>query len=384
LRGWFKPIPAKNLKIKSRPGAAFSIPVMRKLRLLLIQAAIALALQGATVAQAQFNHLGFTQLPQLDGGQTALFYPTLADENPVRQGPFELSWAADASPSLNNGRLIVISHGSGGSPWVHMDLTRELVRRGFIVALPQHQGDNYQDASRPGPESWARRPREIRRAIDAVAAYAPLADTLQLNKVGIFGGSAGGHDALVLAGGEWSPARFRNHCEKHLAEDFSSCVGFTTLLRGNWLDGPKLWLVRRIIAWRFSDETPQRYTDARIQAAIAMVPFAADFSPASLASPHIPLGLILAGKDVNQIPRFHGEAVAQACEPRCEILMRLPDAGHGAMLSPVPPLQAHSVAHTLLSDPPGFDRATSMPAINHAIAEFFAQHLLFEPGFQTR
>jgi predicted dienelactone hydrolase len=343
------------------------------------QAVLMLAGLLANSAHAQFGNLGFAQLPQLDGGQTALFYPTLEEEMPVRQGPFEFSWSADAAPSLSNGRLIVISHGSGGSPWVHMDLTRVLVRRGFVVAIPQHQGDNYRDVSRPGPESWAKRPLEISRAIDAVAAYPPLHEALSMDRVGIFGGSAGGHDALTLAGGEWSPARFKAHCEKHLEEDFSSCVGFTTLLRGNGLDGIKRWLARRVIAWRFSDDSPQRHTDARIQAAVAMAPFAADFVPASLATPKIPLGLVIAGKDVSQVPQFHAEAIARVCAPRCEIVMRLPAAGHGAMLSPMPPLKPGSVAFELLSDPPGFERAAQIPQINQGIADFFAQHLLSQP-----
>ena len=351
---------------------------MRKLKLHLLQTVMSLAWFMAASANAQYGNLGFAQLPQVDGGKTSLFYPTLAEEVPVRQGPFSFSWATEAPPSFGNGRLIVISHGSGGSPWVHMDLTRILVRRGFTVAVPEHQGDNHVDSSSPGPASWAKRPLEVSRAIDAVAAYPPLFNLVLTDRVGIFGGSAGGHTALSLAGGEWSPARFKAHCEKHLREDFSSCVGFTTLLRNDGFDGIKLWLARRIIAWRFTDHTPRRYTDPRIKAAVAMVPFAADFVPESLAAPRIPLGLVIAGKDVNQVPQFHAEAVAKLCEPRCEILMRLPEAGHGAMLSPMPPLAPGSVAHSLLSDPPGFDRATMVPAVHHSVADFFAQHLFSE------
>jgi predicted dienelactone hydrolase len=345
----------------------------------LLRSTMALAGFLANAANAQLGNLGFAQLPQLDNGQTALFYPTLAQETPVLQGPFGFSWAAEGPPSLGNGRLVVISPGSGGSPWVHMDLIRELVRRGFAVAVPQHHGDNARDTSSPGPESWAKRPVEVSRAIDAVAAYAPLADFMEIDRVGIFGGSAGGHTALTLAGGEWSRARFRDHCNAHLREDFSSCVGFTTRLRHDWLDGFRLWMARYVIKLRFSDDTPQRFTDPRIKAAVAMVPFAADFKPESLATPKIPLGLIIAEKDVNQIPKFHAEAVARQCLPRCEILMRLPDAGHGAMLSPMPPLTPDTTADILLSDPPGFDRATAIPAINQAIVDFFAQHLLPEP-----
>lgn len=98
-----------------------------------------------------------------------------------------------------NGRLVVISHGSGGSAWVYVDLASTLVADGFIVALPEHSGDNYKDKSGVGPEIW-RRPAEVSRAIDAVARGARFAPLLRLDKVGMYGMSAGGHTALTLAG----------------------------------------------------------------------------------------------------------------------------------------------------------------------------------------
>jgi cytochrome c peroxidase len=320
-------------------------------------------------------HLGHIDLPQADGGATTVFYPTDAAEVAVRKGPFRFSWADDAEPRCGNGRLVVISHGSGGSPWVHVDLARVLVERGFTVAVPQHAGDNVQDPSEPGPTSWTRRPVEVSQAIDRVASHGRLAPLLRLDMVGVFGGSAGGHTALTLAGGRWSPSRFRDHCLQNIEQDFSSCVGFTTLQRGDGLDGIKVWAARLVIRFRFSDTTPQGHTDPRIGAAVAAVPFAADFDPESLRQPRVPLGLVIADKDVNQVPRFHVEAVRAACEPRCEVIQRLVDGGHGAMLSPMPPLHSGSVAQRLLGDPPSFDRATTIPQLHADVAEFFVQHL---------
>lgn len=327
------------------------------------------------VCRADALSMGYRNLPQEDGGSTSVFYPTLAAESTVSRGPFELSWAMDAAPHTGNRKLIVISHGSGGSPWVHADLARTLVQHGFVVAIPQHAADNYLDPSEPGPSSWKKRPREVSDAIDRVGANPELASQLRLDSVGVFGGSAGGHTALSLAGGEWSPSRFRDHCLAHIAEDFSSCVGFLTLLRGDWFDSLKLWAARLVIRFRFDDSVLQRYTDDRIRAAVAMVPFAADFLPASLREPVVPLGLIIAERDINQIPAFHVEAVLSACESRCEVIVRMPEAGHGAMLSPVPPLEPRSPAEHLLGDPPAFDRAKAIPELNGAIAKFFVQKL---------
>jgi cytochrome c peroxidase len=326
-------------------------------------------------ACSDISPMGHIDLPQRDGGTTTVFYPTEAAERPVRRGPFQLSWAEDAQPSRGNGRLIVISHGSGGSPWVHADLARVLVGRGFTVALPQHARDNYQDLSEPGPTSWARRPIEVSQAIDRVAADGRLAPLLRVDAVGVFGGSAGGHTALSLAGGQWSPSRFRDHCLRNIEQDFSSCVGFITLQRGDGLDAIKTWAAKLVIRLRFFDDKLQQHTDPRIGAAVAMVPFAADFDPQSLRRPVVPLGLVIADQDINQIPRFHVDAVRSACGPRCELLARLTEAGHGAMLSPLPPFESGSVAERLLGDPPLFNRTTELPSLHAAIAEFFVQHL---------
>lgn len=319
--------------------------------------------------------MGFIQLPQADGAMTTVFYPSSDTELRVRRGPFNLSWADGGQVLPGNRRLVVISHGSGGSPWVHADLARALVRRGFTVAIPLHQGDNYLDPSEPGPPSWRKRPQEISNAIDAIAGTPLLAMHLSLDSVGVFGGSAGGHTALSLAGGQWSDKRFKDHCENHIEQDFSSCVGFTTLLKENWLDGLKVWLAKRIIASRFSDQTVQQYQDPRIKAAVAMVPFAADFLPESLAQPRVKLGLVIAEKDINQVPRFHVDMVRQACAAHCEIVMALADGGHGAMLSPMPPLAPDSIGAYLLEDPPSFDRARRIPELNDRIADFFIRHL---------
>jgi predicted dienelactone hydrolase len=319
--------------------------------------------------------MGFMQLPQPDGAATSVFYPASGTEVPVRRGPFSFSWVPDAAPVKGNERLVVISHGSGGSPWVHVDLARALVRRGFTVAIPLHKGDNYLDASDAGPVSWRMRPQEISQAIDRVARHPPLASRLSLDAVGVFGGSAGGHTALSLAGGEWSDARFKAHCDSNIEQDFSSCVGFLTLLKGDAFDPLKVWVARRVIDWRFSDPTVHRYRDPRIAAAVAMVPFAADFNPESLARPAVALGLVIARKDVNQVPRFHVEPIVNACTPRCEVIMDLADGSHGAMLSPMPPLKPGSIDEHLLADPPSFHREQAIAELNARIADFFVRHL---------
>ena len=341
---------------------------LRRLGCSLLAAAL-LAL--AATAQAA---VGLTEIPGREGdGAITVYYPSSSDAQTVKRGPFSFQLAQDGAPRRGNGRLVTISHGSGGSPWVHANLARALVEDGFIVAMPAHRGDNYQDTSTPGPESWRRRPIEISHAIDVVGQDPRFRPLLALDKVGMYGMSAGGHTALSFAGGRWSPASFRQYCESHIGEDFQSCVGLITRLRGNMLDGPKQALALWVIRYRFSDSTWQSHTDPRVAAIVAAVPYAADFDMASLAAPRVPVGLVTAPRDKWLIPQFHGERVLRACAV-CVRIADVPNGGHGALLSPLPPGLTGLVGD-LLNDPPGFDRAV-LPDIDRKIVEFFRKHLL--------
>ncbi|SCX70385.1 dienelactone hydrolase [Variovorax sp. EL159] len=320
--------------------------------------------------------MGLAEIPATaTDGPVTVFYPSSDAAQPTRRARFMLDVAVQGTPVRGNGRLVVVSHGSGGAPWVHADLARSLVDAGFIVAMPEHRADNYKDDSDPGPDSWTMRPAEVSRAIDAVGRDARFAPLLQLDKVGMYGMSAGGHTALSLAGGRWSPAAFKQHCEADLEADFQSCVGLITRLTGGMLDGIKKWGALLVIGHRFQDATPREHDDPRIAAIVAGVPAAADFDMASLAAPRVPLGLITARQDSWLIPRFHSDRVLAACLPRCELIADMPTGGHGALLSPPPPGLTGLIGD-MLNDPPGFDRASVLPEVNRKTTAFFNMHLL--------
>jgi predicted dienelactone hydrolase len=308
-----------------------------------------------------------------EDGTITLFYPSSTPAQSLKRGRMTLQAAEESAPVKGNGRLVVISHGSGGSPWGHADLATRLVEAGFVVAMPQHRGDNYLDDGHPGPESWVQRPAEVSRAIDAVGRDARFAGQLKLDKVGMYGMSAGGLTALVLAGGRWSPAGFKQHCEAHLAEDFQTCVGLITQLTGGLFDGIKKTVALAVIRHRFDDATPKTHTDPRIAAVVSGVPMAAVFDMASLTHPRVPLALVAAQQDRWLIPQFHSDRVVRACSS-CELLADLKTAGHGALLSPLPP-GFTGLLGKLLNDPPGFDRSV-MGEVDRKITAFFVQHLL--------
>lgn len=240
--------------------------------------------------------------------------------------------------------------------------------------MPEHYADNYRNDSEPGPPSWKRRPIEVSRAIDRVVVDRRFTSALDLARVGMYGMSAGGHTALTLAGGRWSPARLKSHCQEHISEDFHACAGLSVSLNGGLLDSVKKYLVKAVHKAKFDDPTWYQYTDPRITAIVAGVPVAVDFDPGSLAQPRVALGIISAKGDKWLVPKFHSEPILNACIT-CENLLELKSGGHGALLSPLPKGISDLLA-ALIGDPPDFRRETEVPIVNSAITEFFVRHLL--------
>ena len=335
----------------------------------------ALLLCGAAAAGAQAG-TGLMQLrtPALPEPVTVA-YPTAAPDADVVRGPFTVRAAVGAVPARGNGRLVVLSHGSGGSVWPQFELAQTLVAAGFTVAMPLHEGDNFQNMSDVGPVSWARRPLEVSRTIDAVAAEPRLAPLqLDMQRVGLYGMSAGGITALTLAGARWSPALLARHCDAHIEQDFPACVGLSTELTGGVLDASKIAVAKQMIRLKLGGDTTWRqHTDPRLRAVVAAVPMAAPIDMASIAQPRVPLALLRAEQDAWLAPRYHVDAVHAACGERCPILANLPLGGHGSILSPqVPDLSGK--AARLLKDPPGFDR-TVLPGVYRRIGDHLARQL---------
>lgn len=140
------------------------------------------------------------------------------------------------------------------------------------------------------------------------------------------------------------------------------------------LDGIKTTVSRWIIGLRFNDDSWYAHTDPRIQAIVAGVPLAADFDPSSLSHPKVKLGIISVQHDRWLVPRFHSDVVLRACGDACEHLADLQTGGHGALLSPLPPLRT-ALQNEIISDPPDFDRAKAVPELNALVVSFFQRQL---------
>lgn len=354
-----------------------------------IQTALTASLVLVSASHGQTSaSVGLRQI-QSDDLPITLVYPTAGQARPVVLGAFTVQVAPDAPllPAPQGRRpLVVLSHGSAGSPLPDHALAATLARAGFVVAQPQHRGDNWQDHSRAGPESWKTRPQEVTETIDAVARDPAMGPQVRTDKVGVHGMSAGGVTALALAGGQWRMLNVIRHCSALLEQDIGFCLN-------GLAQQPMLQKMRRA-QFAMGQQTPENFLpaamhtrhggtdqadprpDSRIAAISLLVPVGAIFSPESLARIRIPVGLTLADADEVLLPAFHSQQVLKHCTT-CVILSRHAQAGHFDWLAPWPQALANPVASTQMRGGlphPAFTDTQRQSAFDR-IADFFAQTL---------
>jgi predicted dienelactone hydrolase len=275
-----------------------------------------------------------------------LFYPTRAPARPEPLGSYTMPLARDAPPVGERLALVAISHGTGSSPLVLRDLAAHLARMGFVVALPEHPGNNRNDNRLADSfVNMEDRPRHLGLAVDAAFADAQLGPRLLPGAVALIGHSLGGYTALALAGGRPTAAPPQSP------------------------DGQP----------RAIPVAP----DPRVRALVLLAPATVWYAlEGALAAVAVPILMWTAEKD-DVAPAFHGEVVRRGVPDARRIDQRvLAGAGHFSFLSPFPPKRVRP-DFPPSQDPPGFDRVAAQPSLHAEIATFLRQ-VLGEPMIAAR
>lgn len=350
---------------------------------------LALGLVSLCASTVAWSQVGMREVVTQDMHIT-LVYPTQTAVSRTTRGPFEIEVALNAPLASQARHVVVMSHGTGGSALSDFTLAATLARAGFVVAQPEHRGDNYRDFSKAGPPSWLTRPQEITETIDWLAQDKAWNMQLDLQHVGVHGMSAGGVSALVMAGAQWHMMQLIRHCAQHLDEDIGFCMNGLAqqpdkqaLRRRQFQTASQTddtWLPEDLKTPHggrtSSAQNPDPRPDHRVVAVSALVPLAAIFTPESLARIQIPVGLTTADKDEVLLPQFHAQHVLKNCTT-CTVLSANAPAGHFDWLSPWPaPLAQQIAAQQIRGGLPhdNFTEAQRQWAFDR-IADFFKSSL---------
>ncbi len=246
-------------------------------------------------------------------GLTALLhYPCLQASRLTPFGPYELDVSVDAALAPGRFPLVVISHGSGGSPLLYRSVSLLLARSGFIVALAKHPGNSLGDNDlAESPLVFRERPRQLIALLNALVQDSTLGGAIATEPITAIGHSLGGYTVLCVAGGEpWSRSR---------------------------------------------QPIPVPH-DSRIGALVLMAPACGPFlAPHALDAVSAPI-LALTAEHDELTPDAEVRAALAGVPDRSRVTVRtVPNAGHFSFLSPFPG-HMHHPGFAPAQDPSGFDR----------------------------
>jgi len=113
--------------------------------------------------------------------------------------------------------VAIISHGSGGTNLGHRSIAFELVKQGFVVAMPLHPGNNFRNNVAQGTAlNWINRPKHIKSTIDALLSNPDISPSINVDSISVIGHSAGGYTALAVAGGKADTGHIIDLCKSGL------------------------------------------------------------------------------------------------------------------------------------------------------------------------
>lgn len=247
--------------------------------------------------------------------------------------------------------VVLLSHGTGGSPQSLGWLARSLATRGFCVIGAHHHGNTAAEPYRPeGFLGWWERAPDLSALLTELAAEGPFAGRLDLGRVSAVGFSLGCYAALALAGARGDMANY---------DAWARAAGVTATGPREMPDAaahlPRLLAQSRSFqqSWaRQGDDC----TDARIRAVVAIAPPppVRAFSPESLAAIAAPTLLVTGGAD-GEAPSQMGADWLASANPGFARRDMGAAVGHYTFLSG-PAGEAPDELAWLFADPPGLDR----------------------------
>jgi predicted dienelactone hydrolase len=317
---------------------------------------VAVAWVVISTARIPSRAVGAQQVLARDAGHTGfpvmIFYPSKDEPRWKWLGTGAVKIAPNGAVDGERLPLVILSHGTGGTPLSHIDTALALAEAGYVVAAPIHPGDNLQDQSNVGTGAWMPdRARQLTRTVDFVTGEWAGRTHVNPAAIGVFGYSAGGTAALLDIGGRIDSARVRQHCRTQ----------------------PEL--VCRILKPSNASARPDSETlDSRIKDAVLVAPgFGFGFSPQSLSSISVPVQLWAGTQDSNAPAATNAALIRRSLGAAPEYHL-VPNASHFSFLPPCGVMKV-LLPRGLCTDPQGFDRSEFHRAFNRDVVRHFDSRL---------
>ena len=303
----------------------------------------------------------------LGEAEVGIWYPSTAAEAPLRLGTFDARAAKDGAPAPGRFPVALLSHGNTGT-WENHHLTASaLARAGFAVVAPRHLSD------RVGGEIGEARAAEIRIG-DLASALAAAKEHPHFayaddSDISVIGYSLGGLTALAAAGGRPQVKTWKIHCRENGARD-PACQDSYLAAGLRLVRNSLKWLREKIGRPPRPSRPPEIREEIRFppplpaRAVILIAPVGAAFGDDSTAAVDAPVFIHRFGGDRVLAHPFHAERLRDLLGARASYQVH-DRVHHYAFIAPL----ASNIKKDFpaAQDPPGFDRAAFIRALNRQI-----------------
>ena len=259
-----------------------------------------------------------------------LLYPSIDNSQNIKVGPYSINACPDGKLAKGKFPLVVISHGGGGSHLLYRIVAQHLAENGYIVAMPEHHGNNRNDNTLEGKNiNLTLRTKHILLVIDTLFSDPDLMSSIDSQQIYMIGHSMGGCTALAIAGA---------------------------------------------VPWSMEREQIEVTHDKRVKALVLFAPAVAWFKhPDSFNHVNLPIVVFSAEHDT-LTPYWQADLIKQKVKNPTVTIKTVQNAGHLSFLAPFPE-SMRSNNFPPSQDPDGFDRETFHDSLKVEVLDFFDKQL---------
>lgn len=258
---------------------------------------------------------------------TWLLYPSIDKPDHLQIGPYVVNACLEGKIAKGKFPVVIISHGSGGSHLLYRVVAQYLTEHGYIVAMPEHHGNNRNDNSLEGDNrNLTLRTQHIQLVIDTLLSDSEWCEQIDTEHIFMIGHSMGGCTALAIAGA---------------------------------------------VPWSRERSEIEVVHDHRVKALLLLAPATPWFQhPDSFKQVNLPICVFSAELD-NITPYWQSDLIKQKVkDPTLVTINVVKNAGHLSFLAPFPDSMTDK-SFPPSQDPEGFDRVSFHDSLKADVLNFF-------------
>lgn len=326
--------------------------------------ALLLLLHSTLACAADTYMVGFRTLGQWQP-ETGLrldvnvWYPSIRPPRDLNYSPWEIS--ASRAGKAVDGRfpLLLLSHDTAGTRFSYHDTAAWLASMGFVVAAPDHTGDNMLNMD--NLLTWKQlesRVNELSGTISLLLEDPEIEPNIDSSRIGVVGFGTGGTAALLMGGALPNCEAWPSYCSQ---------AGQSDMYCNTWAKEKMEVLCTRL-------PLVKSLADSRVRAVSAVAPaFGMLFTRQSFHWFYPPLLLMAAPDDSLNATSRHARRIFELMDKKPRWLS-LPHADIGALMAPCPESLAAELPELCRSVSPE-TRTAIHKRMTEALGDFFLHYL---------